>query len=141
MIWYNAYPSPYHELFYSICGAHNGGFVAAGYYDSSTYTPWAGIVTYVDNQGKLIWEKILNYNEFHISEFSSICKINGGYLLCPRYYVDTTIYRGRAEIIKLDTSGNITFSKIIPQLPEVPHIANVFISVLIIFQQSKDIAP
>jgi hypothetical protein len=114
LIWYHLYPSPNYRRFYTICRAYNGGYIAAGYYDTSMYGIGGGVITRVDDAGVVIWEKIFYFSLYHIVEFFSIDRIDGGYLLLPHYYSDTTINRNRAEIMKIDTGGNLKYLKTLP---------------------------
>jgi hypothetical protein len=111
LIWHHLYPSLFNRAFYAICSAHNGGYVAVGHYDSTEFDLGCGVIDRVDSQGNLIWEK--KYYLYQSNRFTSINRINGGYILTPILFADTAIQASRAGIIKIDTSGNLNFLKII----------------------------
>jgi hypothetical protein len=114
LLWVKQYPSPNYKIFYTICKAHNGGFVAAGYYDTSMSGIGGGVVTRVDESGELIWEKVYYFSQYNFSEIFAIHQIDGGYIFLPHSYSDFTINRKRAAIVKIDTAGNLNYIKILP---------------------------
>jgi hypothetical protein len=110
-LWVRQYPANFYKYFYTMCGAWNGGLIAAGIYTNYETDPGFGVVTRVDDRGNIIWEK--SFTSFGAQvHFQSIRQINFGYILTGYCRGDTSNFKSRLSIIRIDTSGNTIFSKV-----------------------------
>jgi hypothetical protein len=113
--WSKEYSSIYYLSFYSIKEALNTGYLIAGTdrgipgMDTSK-----SVLLHIDYSGNIIWEK--KYKIFNRSTHGSKIEINGNHFILSGTTLDTGQYfnKSRPYFMRLDTTGNVLFSKVFP---------------------------
>src|SRR4030095_6445478 len=107
--WQKIFPSTFFKGYNSSEICANGGYILAGFVSHTDPGPQYLLLTRIDNQGNIIWER--EYDPFMGSHFTKrIEKINNGYLIFGQTN-DTLTGYGVPFIVRMDTAGTIYFKK------------------------------
>jgi len=108
--WQNIYSSTNTKGYNSVEICSNGGYILAGYICDTEIDTLQVLITRIDNNGGVLWEK--RYSAFDVGSNNArrIEQINNGYLVSGITLDSLTGY-GTPFIMKINTSGNIYFAK------------------------------
>jgi len=105
LIWMKNFTNFYEGWYRYIIESNDRNYVCVGFKIHSSNGNNYGLITKLDTAGNVIWEKEYIFNGW--TDFSSIDKINMGYIVCNRGGIDSLIN----NFIKINEIGDTIFSK------------------------------
>jgi hypothetical protein len=114
MIWQKHIPANRIRIYRSLIETNEGNYIAGGWASDIAYKS-DGVITKVDTSGNIIWDKRYSSYNQSMTDGLYIDKINQSYLIGGNTY-DSTSGKWGIGFKRLDSDGNVLFSKFYPQL-------------------------